>query len=173
VHALNLLRITEYPEVDFTVVVNPNNGPGGPTVPDGNYTATIPKLTAHRNVRVLGYVATTYTKRDIKMVLEDVATYAAWSGMKETHPGLGVRGIFFDETPNQYNAGSVQYLESLKEAVNNSTGLGPDNYVCHLAISRSSFSYPTPLQSLLPLSQPQCHCFPLPRNLPPHPQCRS
>jgi hypothetical protein len=117
-------------------VVNPHNGPGGFSVPDRNYTAEIPKLTAYPNVRVLGYVHTTYANRDISAVLRDVDTYAAWS-QNASHPGLGVEGIFFDECPSDYDAKLVQYLENLAKAVKNAAGLGPDNYVCYRILFRS------------------------------------
>ena len=127
---LTIVRISTYPEVNFTVIVNPHNGPGATPIPDRNYTSEIPKLTAHRNVRVLGYVATTYATRDVNAVLQDVDTYSAWS----THssiPGLSVNGIFFDETPMHFNHTQFDYLEQLYEAVKRSSGLGPDNYVCY------------------------------------------
>ncbi|KAL4775148.1 Spherulation-specific family 4 [Aspergillus nidulans var. acristatus] len=122
--------ITAHPDVNFTVVVNPGSGPGPNPLPDRNYTQEIPRLTAHDNVRVLGYVATTYAKRNISSVRNDIETYAAWPTIS-ANPKLAVRGIFFDETPQQYNASDLAYLEELTSVVKTTPGLGPDHFVFH------------------------------------------
>ncbi|KAL4755469.1 hypothetical protein BDW72DRAFT_189224 [Aspergillus terricola var. indicus] len=122
--------ITAHPDVNFTVVVNPGSGPGPNPLPDRNYTQEIPRLTAHDNVRVLGYVATTYAKRNISSVRNDIETYAAWPTIS-ANPKLAVRGIFFDETPQQYNASDLAYLEELASVVRTTPGLGPDHFVFH------------------------------------------
>ncbi|KAL4937057.1 Spherulation-specific family 4 [Aspergillus oleicola] len=122
--------ISAHPEVNFTVVVNPGSGPGPNPLPDGNYTQEIPRLTAHDNVRVLGYVATTYANRNVSLVRNDIETYAAWPTVGND-PRLAVRGIFFDETPQQYDARAFAYLEELTSLVKKSPGLGPDNFVFH------------------------------------------
>lgn len=121
-------RISAHPNVNFTVVVNPGSGPGPNPLPDGNYTKEIPRLTAHGNVRVLGYVATTYAKRNISSVRNDIETYAAWPTIS-ANPKLAVRGIFFDETPQQYDEETLAYLEELTTIVRNTPGLGPDHFV--------------------------------------------
>lgn len=121
-------RISAHPNVNFTVVVNPGSGPGPNPLPDGNYTKEIPRLTAHGNVRVLGYVATTYAKRNISSVRNDIETYAAWPTIS-ANPKLTVRGIFFDETPQQYDEETFAYLEELSTIVRNTLGLGPDHFV--------------------------------------------
>ncbi|KAL4782043.1 Spherulation-specific family 4 [Aspergillus varians] len=122
--------ISAHPDVNFTVVVNPGSGPGPNPLPDGNYTQEIPRLTAHDNVRVLGYVATTYAKRNISLVRNDIETYAAWPAVS-ANPKLAVRGIFFDETPQQYHDDDLAYLEELNAIVRNTLGLRPDNFVFH------------------------------------------
>ncbi|KAL4918811.1 Spherulation-specific family 4 [Aspergillus aurantiobrunneus] len=122
--------ISAHRDVNFTVVVNPGSGPGPNPLPDGNYTREIPRLTSHDNVRVLGYVATTYARRNISLVRNDIETYAAWP-TTSADPKLAVRGIFFDETPQQYDAENMAYLEDLTSIVRNTPGLGPDNFVFH------------------------------------------
>lgn len=79
-------------------------------------------------MRLLGYVATTYAKRNISLVRKDIETYAAWP-TKSSNPALAVRGIFFDETPQQYDADALAYLEDLTEVVKNTEGFGPDPLV--------------------------------------------
>jgi hypothetical protein len=120
--------ISKHPEVNFTVVINPGSGPGPNALPDANYTREIPKLGSFENVRLLGYVATTYAKRNISLVRRDIETYAAWP-TNSSNPALAVRGIFFDETPQQYDEDALAYLQELTDVVKNTPGLGPDHYV--------------------------------------------
>ncbi|KAH1885906.1 hypothetical protein KXX01_000508 [Aspergillus fumigatus] len=81
--------ISKHPDVNFTVVINPGSGPGPNALPDGNYTREIPKLASYENVRLLGYVATTYAKRNISLVRRDIETYAAWP-TNSSNPALAV-----------------------------------------------------------------------------------
>ncbi|KAJ5801213.1 CAZyme family GH135 [Penicillium psychrosexuale] len=122
--------ISAHPDVNFTVVINPGNGPGPDSLPDGNYTREIPKLTAYDNVRVLGYVYTSYGKRNASEVRKDIQTYADWP-TNSSDPNLAVRGIFFDETPQQYEAQTLTYLQGLTDFVKGLKALGPDQFVVH------------------------------------------
>ncbi|KUM65669.1 hypothetical protein ACN42_g1426 [Penicillium freii] len=122
--------ISTHPDVNFTVVINPGNGPGPDSLPDGNYTREIPKLTAYANVRLLGYVYTSYGKRNVSAVRKDIQTYADWP-TNSSNPNLAVRGIFFDETPQQYEAQTLTYLQGLTEFVKDLEDLGPDQFVVH------------------------------------------
>ncbi|RDH29739.1 cell surface spherulin 4-like protein [Aspergillus welwitschiae] len=122
--------ISSHPDVNFTVVVNPGSGPGPNALPDGNYTREIPKLASYGNVRLLGYVATTYGQRNFSLVRRDIETYAAWP-TNSSNPNLAVRGIFFDETPQQYESNTLAYLQDLTAVVKTTTGLGPDHFVVH------------------------------------------
>jgi hypothetical protein len=137
-------RISTHPNVNFTVVINPGNGPGPDSLPDGNYTREIPKLTAYDNVRVLGYVHTSYGKRNFSAVRKDIQTYADWP-TNSSNPNLAVRGIFFDETPQQYDAQTLTYLQGLTDFAKNLKGLGPDQFV-------SSAILPKPCFNLTPYS---------------------
>ncbi|CAI7606686.1 unnamed protein product [Penicillium glandicola] len=122
--------ISAHPDVNFTVVINPGNGPGPDSLPDANYTREIPKLTAYENVRLLGYVYTSYGKRNVSAVRKDIQTYADWP-TNSSNPNLAVRGIFFDETPQQYEAQTLTYLQGLTDFVKDLKGLGPDQFVVH------------------------------------------
>lgn len=82
----------------------------------------------YANVRLLGYVHTSYTKRDIALVRKDIATYAGWPG-SSGNPQMAVRGIFVDETPQQYDASSAAYLENLTDFVKGLHGFGADPVV--------------------------------------------
>ncbi|KAJ5110963.1 hypothetical protein N7532_001498 [Penicillium argentinense] len=123
-------RISTHPDVNFTVVINPGNGPGPNSLPDANYTREIPKLSAYSNVRLLGYVHTTYAQRNISLVRKDIETYAAWP-KQSSNQSLAVRGIFFDETPQAYSSHSLTYLQNLTDLVKGLDGLGSEPFVVH------------------------------------------
>ncbi|KAB8237078.1 Spherulation-specific family 4 [Aspergillus alliaceus] len=123
-------EISSHPEANFTVVINPGSGPGPNALPDANYTREIPKLASYDNVRLLGYVPTTWAKRNISAVRRDIETYAAWP-TNSSNPKLAVRGIFFDETPQQYDVDALSFLQDLTSFVKGLSGLGPDNFVVH------------------------------------------
>lgn len=109
-------------------MINPGSGPGPDALPDANYTREIPKLASYDNVRLLGYVATTYAKRNISLVRKDIETYAAWPS-RSSNPDLAVRGIFFDETPQEYDPNVLSYFQELTSFVKSTPGLGPDHFV--------------------------------------------
>ena len=123
------LSISTNPTLDFIIIVNPNSGPGAPPWwPNADYVREIPKLNAQPNVQTLGYVATTYCKRPISEVFDDVASYANWSSSLE-FPGLRVDGIFFDETPNVYSDEAKRYLNDITKRVKENTGIMRDRLV--------------------------------------------
>jgi hypothetical protein len=118
--------IKAYPSLNFTLVINPASGPGEGNGPDANYTKEIPVLNSYPNVRLVGYVSTNYTNRNLTLALDDIATYASWAE-NATYRGLDMQGIFLDETPTQYTDASAHFLEACALAVrSNSTGFGVD-----------------------------------------------
>lgn len=121
--------IAAYPTVFFTIIINPFNGPGLDDLPDEGYQKAIPTLTCHANVRVLGYVHTTWARRDIGLVCKDIDKYGQWPE-RSGNPGLKVTGIFADETPTEYSAESESYLAKLGKRVKEMPG-GDDNIIIH------------------------------------------
>ncbi|KAF2198388.1 hypothetical protein GQ43DRAFT_164042 [Delitschia confertaspora ATCC 74209] len=119
--------LSTYPNLSFTVILNPRNGPGASVFPDPNYSREIPKLNAQPNITTVGYVRTNYCRRSIKEVCQDVKRYAGWS----TIPGLGVRGVFFDETPNLFSSEVAEYLEEVNRCVKGSEGMLGERLVIH------------------------------------------
>jgi Spherulation-specific family 4 len=120
-------RIVAYPNVSFTIVINPFNGPGLDDLPDANYQREIPRLACHPNVKVVGYIHTTWAKRDLKLVLGDIEKYAAWPA-RSGIPDLKVSGVFVDETPNIYDAAAEEYLDKLQKHAKRMPG-GDENVV--------------------------------------------
>ena len=125
---LTIGSIESHPDLNFTIVVNPASGPGSGSGPDANYTREIPRLNAHANVRTVGYVSTDYTKRDIGSILNDITVYSGWSE-NATVNALGMRGIFLDETPSQYDEASAGFFETIAASIRSATGLGEDPLV--------------------------------------------
>ncbi|KAF2645200.1 hypothetical protein P280DRAFT_545224 [Massarina eburnea CBS 473.64] len=115
--------IEAYPALEFVVIINPNSGPGSePWWPNTDYVREVRKLNAYPNVQTVGYVATTYCKRSIEDVFADIAKYVSWSS-DNRYPGLGVTGIFFDETLNLFHEDVKEYLDAISIKVKNSEGI--------------------------------------------------
>lgn len=148
----------------FIVIVNPGNGPGPEAVPDANYLSEIPKLTAYSNVDVVGYVHTTFARRPLSMVMNDITTYSNWAAQTQ-YPGLAINGIFVDETPNQYDTRTERYLADLTEFAKTCGGFGGDKLVCAF-FSFQHFSFVTihaPKQGIfLPSESPPTDIQPSP-----------
>jgi hypothetical protein len=117
-----LPSITHHPSLTFIIVINPHSGPGAIVGPDANYMREIVRLNSYANVRAVGYVATGYARRQLAAVLRDVATYSAWS--KNAMSGLGMQGIFFDETPSQYEPSIAHFMDTSHAAVRSAAGFG-------------------------------------------------
>jgi hypothetical protein len=117
---INQLRLEAHPHLSFTVIVNPNSGPGTSQYPDDQYSTELQKLNAYPNVETVGYVRTGYATRNITTVVSEVSTYAGWATKSSA---LAMHGIFFDESPHEYSADAVQYMRSINQSVKNATGL--------------------------------------------------
>lgn len=121
-------RIKANPDVKFTIIINPDNGPGSTALPDENFLAAVPKLTAHDNALVIGYVRTDKGSRDIAEVKKDIETYAGWASASGD-TSFTVHGIFLDEAPSKYHENTVTYFKDLTSHIKEAKGLGPSNYV--------------------------------------------
>ena len=115
-------RIANYPDLHFVVILNPHNGPGIADPFDANYTQEIPRLNSCSNVTTIGYVRTDYCKRPIAEVCRDILIYGGWA-KDFLRSGLGVQGIFYDETPNLYELGKADYLETIDKTVKQTFGI--------------------------------------------------
>ena len=81
------------------------------------------------------------------MVKLDIETYSNWSrlddGTMEDIGGMAVQGIFFDETPNNYDPILAKCLASFHTAVKESSGLSEGfvgEYEFFLHLFRLTFS---------------------------------
>jgi hypothetical protein len=111
-------------DLRFILIINPNSGPGAaPWWPNADYVRELRRLSAYANVQMVGYVRATYCQRPIDDVFEDIETYAAWRN-SNVCPGLGVDGIFIDETVNLYSPQAKQYLDSIDDRIVATDGIG-------------------------------------------------
>ena len=123
---INQLRVEAHRKLAFTVIVNPQSGPGSFQYPDDQYSTAVQTLNAYPNVKTVGYVRTGYATRNISTVISEVNTYAGWASKTSS---LAMHGIFFDESPHEYVAEAVEYMRSVNQAVKNATGLQGDKTV--------------------------------------------
>ncbi|KAA8622738.1 spherulin 4-like cell surface protein [Pyrenophora tritici-repentis] len=85
-----------YPETTFTVVINPENGPGSTVWPTAEYIDAIESLSKYENIRILGYIDTDGGKRDNATIRQEIAVYVGWHNISKS---LTLSGIYFDRTP--------------------------------------------------------------------------
>ena len=66
--------IETYPSLPFTVIVNPESGPGAThSYPESDYISAIASLSKYDNVKLIGYVTTAYmdkTQADVETEIE-------------------------------------------------------------------------------------------------------
>lgn len=105
-----------YPTINFTVVVNPASGPGPNSCPDDNYIAAIAQLNRYRNVRKIGYVASTFGNRDPREYQADISKYAKWN-MVTCKKDIHLDGIFVDETEATYTTTNQAYYKNFTDYV--------------------------------------------------------
>lgn len=131
---IDRVRFTAHPQLNFTVIVNPQSGPGPSRYPTDQYSLQVQQLNAYPNVRKVGYVRTGYATRNIISVLQEVSTYSGWAS---NSTALAMDGIFFDEVPSEYSPAMAEYLSSINQAVKNASGLQPDRTVRNQTRSRT------------------------------------
>lgn len=138
--ANSLDSINSHPNANFTVIVNPDSGPGNASGPGLDYVSALRVLSEAPNVRTVGYVPTGYGTRDIASVIDEIMIYANWTG-KDTR--LTVSGIFFDESPHEYSAHAAQYIAALGTAVKSAGEIQRPRMVRNPCPAQSSSSVET------------------------------
>ncbi|KAK6528604.1 hypothetical protein TWF281_009842 [Arthrobotrys megalospora] len=109
--------IAAFPAQPFTIIVNPDSGPGAGRFPDANYVAGITRLKKFHNVRLIGYVHVSYTARKLSDVYQDVDRYAEWAAYG---PGdISLDGIFVDEAPEVVGNDGVnlRYMQKVRNRI--------------------------------------------------------
>lgn len=116
----------EQHDTQFTIVVNPSNGPEEMTWPAATYIDAVKRMNKFSNVRTLGYIDTANGRTSNATVRNQIATYAGWKSVGE---GLTLSGVYFDHTPWENDEDSVAraYLTNVSAAVRFAKGWnGPD-----------------------------------------------
>jgi hypothetical protein len=113
-------RVNATSGLNYTIIINPDSGPGNTTIPNDDFVPAIRRLNSFPNVRTVGYVHTEYGARDINDVLQDVATYSGWA---TNATGIQMHGIFFDEAPHEYSADVADYMTRCNDAVRGASGI--------------------------------------------------
>lgn len=111
----------------FTVIVNPNDGPGNGTRPSAEYVDVLNALEVYPHVQTLGYVRTDRGTRDNATVRAEIATYSGWSKFQD----LRLNGIFFDQTPHRDEGNVSEYLRNISATVRHSEGFLEPQIVVH------------------------------------------
>ncbi|OWP03927.1 cell surface spherulin 4-like protein [Marssonina coronariae] len=113
--------IDTHPSLEFTIIINPNSGPGSSALPDEDYSREIARLNQYRNVTLVGYVRVDWCKRDLEKVCAEVDRYAAWG--RHGRGELAMQGIFFDEAPSQYKAERKLFMDAADSKVKCAAGI--------------------------------------------------
>lgn len=122
--------IGKHVDANFTVVINPADGPGPAVWPTGEYLSVVKALNKYSNVQTLGYIDTARGAVDNATVRKEIETYAGWSNVSSD---LTLAGIFFDQTPYKMDNESVayRYLTNISAIVRHSDGFGGNSLVVH------------------------------------------
>jgi hypothetical protein len=131
----DLYRLNATSSVNYTIIVNPDSGPGNTSLPNEDYLPAIQRLNAFPNTRTVGYVRTNYGNRSLDDVLSDITTYSGWANSTQ---GIEMHGIFFDEAAHEYTAEVAEYMQTANDAVKSATGLSGDKTVRIIFPSRST-----------------------------------
>ncbi|KAG8407891.1 hypothetical protein J3458_020201 [Metarhizium acridum] len=120
--------VSRRPDLNFTVIVNPNSGPGSSPWPDVHYDAAIRRLNSYPNIETVGYVRTGYATRSLADVTREVSVYSGWSSNSSA---LAMHGIFFDEAPHEYSAEAAAFLRAADSFVKSAPGLQGRKTIIH------------------------------------------
>jgi hypothetical protein len=126
-HPLTWQSIINHQELNFTIVINPDNGPGKNSTPNDEYVKLVQDLNVYPNVRTLGWVDTEGGTRDNATVRADIARYGNWSTVK----GLALHGIYLDHTPYKDEGHARDYLKNISATVRESKGFLEQNVLVH------------------------------------------
>jgi hypothetical protein len=118
--------LTANPTLNAKIIINPNNGPGGPSqgLEDPQYVAGSQALAALPNVQLIGYVHTstdfglTRCNRPWAEITADIRKWSTW-----VDAGIAIRGIFVDEAPNNDANDCVAYMQNLTTLIRDDPAL--------------------------------------------------
>jgi len=112
-----------FPNMQFTVVVNPNSGPGSTACPDTNYIGGIAFMNKYKNIKKIGYVDSAEAGRAASAYQKDLKTYAGWN-TTTCKSDIHLDGIFIDDVNNANTTTNQAYYKTLSGAVNSTMPAG-------------------------------------------------
>ena len=115
----SISSIAKAPKLNFTIIVDPNNGPGGMT-DLMHFKPALQRLAAFPNVQTVGYVQTKNGTRSTSEVQQDVLQYSTWSNMPLN---CTINGIFFDRTPYVKSEKTDIYLDIINNFASSANGI--------------------------------------------------
>lgn len=83
-------QLSNYPKLNFTVIINPSSGPGSAT-PSSAYQTYVAQLKNNTNALVLGYVNAGYGSANLTNIQSDIDLYAQWGR------SYAPQGIYLDQ----------------------------------------------------------------------------
>jgi hypothetical protein len=104
-------------DIPITVIINPENGPGGANSPNYDFKKGLKDLTKG-GVEIIGYVPTEYGTRNIKYVKSDIKKY---NDDFTDGDNYSVTGIFLDQVKNTTDRNTLAYYRELWHYVKNSS----------------------------------------------------
>ncbi|UPX18769.1 uncharacterized protein EKO05_0009060 [Ascochyta rabiei] len=119
--------IARHQDTKFTIIINPDNGPGNATRPSPEYVDVLNTLEVFPHVQTLGYIRTAGGTRDNATIRAEIATYSGWSNFQD----LKLNGIFFDQTPSKDEGSAREYLRNISATVRHSEGFLEPRLVVH------------------------------------------
>lgn len=131
----DLDRLNATSNLNYTIIVNPDSGPGNDSLPNDDYLPAIQKLNAYPNTRTVGYVRTDYGNRNLSDVLQDISTYSGWANSRQ---GIQMHGIFFDEAAHDYTSEVAEYYRTANDAVKTAPGFAGDKTVSAMSTSSNA-----------------------------------
>lgn len=152
--------IDQHPALDFYIILNDQGGCpwGDPNFPCNplspglrDYAKNLGKLHSRSNTKIIGYVATTFGKRDVAEVKLGVDDYRQWTTMIDwdgNTQNITMHGIFFDEidtNPTQLQR-NLEITNYAKSAFGDNVVLNPG--VAVAAGSESLFDAATAILNL-------------------------
>ncbi|KAH6614019.1 Spherulation-specific family 4-domain-containing protein [Boeremia exigua] len=119
--------IIQHQDVKFTVIINPDDGPGNGTRPSPEFVGVLNTLEVYPHVQTLGYIHTDRGSRSSATVRAEIARYSGWSKFQD----LRLDGIFFDQTPYRDGDSAREYLRNISATVRHSEGFSEPKLVVH------------------------------------------
>lgn len=122
-------RLEANPKVNFTIVINPANGPENTTALDSSWKTTLERLNKLPNTRPIGYINTELGLRSIGEVLAEATEYATWS-YPDANGTYGLTGVYYDRVAaNRTTEGAISYGILLDWMVKTGPGFSPRHIV--------------------------------------------